>query len=140
MQFLTNRFCIFMFELKDVESEEVITMETQSSSFIFWGILLALFWLGIFVIPRILLRRAISQVIRIFRGSHSLCSENAKTVDELGLAPPSLTERLFKPRDYKPYALQFLIRAGLVRVSGEGRMCLLENKTAEFVTANRLGE
>jgi hypothetical protein len=104
-------------------------MEAISTSYLlFWMVLLALFWMGFFVIPRILLRRAISQVISIFRKNHSLCSESPKTVDELGLAPRSLFERFFKPRDYKPYGLQLLINAGIVYRTEDGKLCLLEEK------------
>ncbi len=103
-------------------------MEANTSRLLFWIILLTVFWLGLFVLPRLLLRRAILQVIRIFRDSHSLCSETPKTANELGLASQSMMDRLFRPRDYKPYALQLLVRSGMVRLSGEGKMCLLEDK------------
>jgi hypothetical protein len=107
-------------------------LETQSLRPFFWVILLALFWLGLFVIPRTLLRRAISQVISIFRRSHALCSESPKTADELGLVPQSLMNRFFKLRDYKPYALQFLVKAGVVRQTGNGKLCLVDKRATEF--------
>jgi hypothetical protein len=108
-------------------------METESVNIIYWVILFTLFWLGLFVIPRILLRRAFSQVISIFRRNHSLCTETPKTVDELGLAPKSLMDRMLKPRDYKPYALQVLIRAGVVRLTENGKVYLLEERAVEFL-------
>jgi hypothetical protein len=109
-------------------------METISTSYLlFWIVLLTLFWMGFFVIPRILLRRAISQVIRIFRNHHSLCSESPKTIDELGLTPQSLMDRLVKPRDYKPYGLQVLINAGVVHRTQEGKLCLLEERLPELL-------
>ncbi len=111
-------------------------METNTSTLLFWVILLAFFWLGIFVIPNLLLRQAVSQVLDIFRQSHSLCSESPKTANELGLVPPSLVGRLFKRRDYKPYALQLLIKSGMVRLTREGKMCLLENKLPGFQRSN----
>jgi hypothetical protein len=114
--------------LKNVKDEEAIVMETASVNPLYLVILLMLFWLGFFVIPSLMLRRAISQVIRIFRRNHSLCSESPKTVGELGLAPQGLMDRLFKPRDYKPYALQFLARAGAVRQTEDGKLCLVEEK------------
>jgi hypothetical protein len=110
-----------------------IAMETVSTSYLlFWMVLLTLFLMGFFVIPRILLRRAISQVVRIFRDHHSLCSEIPKTVEELGLTPQSLMDRLIKPRDYKPYALQVLINAGVIRQGKEGKLCLLEEGLPEL--------
>jgi hypothetical protein len=119
--------------LKNVKKEEAIVMETALVNSLYLAILFILFWLGLFVIPRILLRRAISQVISIFRRSHSLCSESPKTVDELGLAPQSLMNRLFKLRDYKPYALQFLVKAGIVRQTEGGKLCLAEEKLPQLL-------
>ncbi len=112
-------------------------MVPHASSLLFWLILLAFFWMGLFVIPQLLLRRAIMDVVRIFRHSHSLCSENPKTAEELGLMPQSPMDRLFKSRDYKPYALQWLIKSGMVRLTGEGKMCLWEDKSPEFQQTNR---
>ncbi len=98
------------------------------SVFILWMILLVLFYVGFVIIPRLLLRQAVSQIVERFRQSHSLCSESPKTADELGLGPQSLTDRLFRFRDYRPYALQVLIKFGIVRLTQEGKMCLLEDK------------
>ncbi len=112
-------------------------METVSVNLISVAILLTLVWLGLFVIPIYLFRRAIFQVVRIFRISHSLCSETPKRVEELGLTPPTLTERLTKSRDYKPYALQFLLKSGVVQQDQDGSLCLLEGKLDEFLHGNR---
>ncbi len=100
-------------------------------------ILLALFWIGLFVIPWVLLKRAILQGVSIFQKSHSLCSESPKTAAELGLARQSLTDRLFKARDYKPYALQLLIKSGMVRLTEAGKMCLMEDKVPNFLKTNK---
>ncbi len=115
-------------------------METGSANVISLMVLFMFFWLGLFVIPGLLLRKAISQVISVFRRNHSFCTETPKTIEELGLAPQNQLNGFFKARDYKPYALQVLIRAGVVRLGEEGKMCLLEDKTSEFLTANRIRE
>ncbi len=107
-------------------------MEPNSANFLFWMMLLTFFWIGLFVIPQLMLRRAVFEVLNIFRQSHSLCSESPKTVDELGLTSQSLTVGLFKPRDYKPYALQILIKSGMVRHTEEDKMCLWDDRISEF--------
>ncbi len=107
-------------------------MEPNSANLLFWMMLLTFFWIGLFLIPQMMLRRAVLEVLNIFHQSHSLCSENPKTVDELGLTSQSLTGGLFKPRDYKPYALQMLIKSGMVRLTGEGKMCLWDDKLSEL--------
>ena len=92
--------------------------------------LLTLSLLVVFFIQGLLVRRAAFQVVRIFRENQSLCSQWPKRVEELGLQSPGFIDRMFKPRDYKPYALQALISAGTVRVRDDGRVCLLEDKEA----------
>lgn len=91
-------------------------------------ILLILAFLVAFRIQAFLMKRAVTQVIDRFQRNHTLCSQGSKTVHELGLQPPTLFERLFKPRDYKPYALQILIMIGVVRFTDDDKMCLLEKK------------
>lgn len=113
-------------------------MEINQTSLIFWMVLFALFWLGVFVLPAFRLKRAILQVIRIFTREQSFCFNNSKTVNELGLAPPPIWDRLFKMRDFKPFAVQVLIRAGVIHLSDDGKMCMRENKAAEFLAANSL--
>jgi hypothetical protein len=54
------------------------------------------------------------------------------TADQLGLQPPTFFERLFKPRDYKPYALQMLIRTGAVLFTDNNKMCLMERRFQEI--------
>ncbi len=75
-----------------------------------------------------LVKRATFQVIDRFCSYKALNAKKARKVEELGLASPDIFQRLFRPRDYKPYALQVLSRAGLIRVTGEGRLYLMEEK------------
>jgi len=96
-------------------------------------ILMGLFFLAALRMQAFLMKRAVSQVVDRFRANHSLCSQGAKTVVELGLQPPNFWQRLCKPRDYKPYALRMLIQAGAVRLSdNDNKMCLLEQKLQNF--------
>ena len=88
--------------------------------------------MAIFVIPRWLLRRAVRQVIRIFREYNATDSKNAKTIDELGLRPPSVMERMMRRRDYKPHALNALMQAGIIQATEDGKLYLSEEKLAEF--------
>ena len=74
-------------------------MEINETSLIFWVALFALFWLGVFVLPMFRLKRAIVQVIGIFRREQSFCFNNSKTENELGLAPPPFWDRFLKLRD-----------------------------------------
>jgi len=88
--------------------------------------------LGLFFIPRWLVRRASHQVIKIFRKHNATDSKTARTVDELGLRPPNMFQRLGQRRDYKPHALNALMQAGIIQVTEDGRLYLSEEKLSEF--------
>jgi hypothetical protein len=81
-----------------------------------------------FVIPGWRLQRAIRQVIKIFRKHNATDVKNAKTDNELGLRPLGILERMWRLRDYKPYALTVMMKAGVVRQTEDGRLYLSEEK------------
>lgn len=95
---------------------------------LFWVILIALFILFVFVVPQWLLMRNVPKVIRLFRENNAVGAHNAKTIEELGLKSKSMFERAFRMRDYKPRALQFLIRVTIVDMTEEGKVYLDEDK------------
>jgi len=108
------------------------------SSVLFVLIILAIFGITLFILPRFMLKRAMSQVIRVFRAHRSLSKENAKTVEELGLKSHSFMERFMKPRDYKPYAIQILARQGILCQTEDGRFYLSEEKFNELLQQKKL--
>ena len=81
-------------------------------------------------VPRWFMTRALSKVIRIFRENNAINEKNARTVDELGLTPPTFTQRLSKMRDYKPQALDLLRRADIVQMTEDGKLYLSEDRLA----------
>jgi len=83
------------------------------------------------VIPRWRLKRAIRQVIRIFRKHNATDAKNAKTIDELGLRPRGFIQGMFRGRDYKPYALGGLMNTGVIQQTEDGRFYLSEEKLME---------
>ena len=108
------------------------------SSVLFVLIILAIFGITLFILPRFMLKRAMSQVIRIFRGHRSLSKENAKTMEELGLKPHGFMERFMKHRDYKPYAIQLLAKQGILCRTEDGRLYLSEEKLNELLQQKKL--
>ena len=94
--------------------------------FILLIIILAI--LGFFVLPRIRIRRAVSQVVAIFEHNNALDARSAKTIDELGLRTPTFLEGMLRIRDFKPYALQILMNAEVVRQTDGGRLYLSQDK------------
>jgi hypothetical protein len=83
---------------------------------------------GFFVLPRIRIRRAVDQVMAIFERNNAVDVRSAKTVDELGLRPPTFLEGMLRMRDFKPYALQILMHTEVVRQTDGGRLYLAQNR------------
>ena len=73
-------------------------------------------------------RRSISKVVEIFRQHNALGISDAKTVEELGLEKPDFVKRVVRGRDFRQYALQILIKRGVIYVTEDGRLYMLENK------------
>ena len=80
------------------------------------------------VIPLMMNKRAVIQVVKRLRKHQALDIQSAKTVEEVGLQPLSFQERMLRFRDYKPAALQGLIRTGIVQITEDGRVYLSEQK------------
>ncbi len=88
-------------------------------------------FLGLFVVPRFMLKRALKKVIKVFRDLNATDLKNAKTLEELGLKPRSFLDGMFKLRDYRPYALDLLRKAEIVKVTEDGKLYLLEVRLQE---------
>ncbi|HEX7364129.1 MAG TPA: hypothetical protein VF366_03070 [Dehalococcoidia bacterium] len=89
-------------------------------------LLTALMLIVIFVLPQIMLRRAISSVIRIFRQSKAADAQNARTIDELGLRPKSMIQAVFRGAQYKTTALLVLRNATVIQSTEDGKLYLSE--------------
>jgi len=95
-------------------------------------ILVVLFFVALVVVGAIVsrwrMKRAMREVIRIFREQNATSSRNAKVIDELGLRPTGMLGGMFKGRDYKQYALSLLIKADIVQTTEDGKLHLSEDK------------
>ena len=98
---------------------------------------LALFFIimiaALFIVTRVMMRRAIKQVVEAFRVHNAWRAENAKTQGELGLNPLTFAQRITKTRDYKPMALRMLVKEGVIILTDDGRMYIVEEKMNEFL-------
>jgi len=93
---------------------------------------------ALFVIPVLMTRWAARRVIKIFRRHNAVSAGDARTAEELGLAPLGFLDRLMRPRDYKPQALRFLKESGVVQSTPDGRLYLSEIKAAEGLRCGAL--
>jgi hypothetical protein len=101
--------------------------ENNSRVFLFLIFMIIAFG-GVLYIRTFLTRRAIFKVIKIFYQHNALGIEGAKTVYELGLERPDFFQRMTRPRDYKQYALQILIKRGIILENEDGRMYMVEER------------
>ena len=91
-------------------------------------LVIVLLGLAVLVIPRWRIKRAIPQVIQMFRDHNAIGIKNAKAEEELGFKRRSMLEGMFMPRDYKPYALTALIRMEIIQMTEDGKLYLAEDK------------
>ncbi len=102
---------------------------------LFFILLLAIAYFG----TGILVRRATRAVIRAFRESEAVTSEKAMTAQALNLLPKGIFQ--FRGlRDYKPAALQNLIKHEIVLVTDDGRLYLSEDALFQSGIEERIGK
>ncbi|MFH1088171.1 MAG: hypothetical protein V1737_06285 [Chloroflexota bacterium] len=96
-------------------------------------VLILLFIVVWLILPRWRMRRAVRRVVAIFQQNHATHLKGAMTPQQLGLRMPrGLVQRMLFGVDYKAYAFQGLIQAGIVRATDDGRYYLLEEKAAQI--------
>lgn len=83
---------------------------------------------GSFYVRALLTRRAIFKVVEIFYRHQALAVKGAKTQGDLGLERPDFVQRMMKPRDYKQYALQILIKREIILQDEEGKLYMAEER------------
>jgi len=86
--------------------------------------------LGLWVIPQILLKRAVNQVLCRFRENKALSVKTAKTAEELNLVPRGIFEGMLQGRDYKPYALDMMKKGKIILTTEDEKLYLSEEKLA----------
>jgi hypothetical protein len=92
---------------------------------------------GSLYVRTLLTRRAIFKVIEMFYQHHALTMKGAKTRHELGLERPDLLQRMMKPRDYKQYALQILIKREIILEDEQGNLYMVEERLDQNLRSKR---
>jgi len=91
--------------------------------------MMAVFILGVYVLPQWRFKRAVRQVVAIFRQHGATSLRGAKTLDELGLnIRRSFLQSLLRGRDFKTHALDALLRGQIVQQADENRFYLLDDR------------
>jgi hypothetical protein len=100
---------------------------TQGYNILLFLIFIILTLAGILFLYGFQSKRALFKVIGIFCQHEALGIKDAKTLRELGLESPDFFQKMVRPRDYKQYALQILIKRGMVSVTEAGKLYLVED-------------
>jgi len=88
--------------------------------------------LAVIFLPAFMLRRAVKQTINILKKANALSPENARPLKELGLEQKNFLQRIGRIRDYKPMAVQTLANMGIVVVTEDSRIYLIESRLNEL--------
>ncbi len=81
-------------------------------------------------LTRFFARKATRDVVLLFRARGAISPKTATTAEELKLVRAGVFQGVFKLRDYRPDALHLLVRANIIRATGEGRLYLSEDELA----------
>ena len=88
-------------------------------------------------VPQLLIKRAFRQVVRNFRRNYATSPSAAKTLDELRLKPPDIVQQILNTRDYKPVALDTLIKTGVVIPTEGNKYYLSEEQLSVSVVCKK---
>jgi hypothetical protein len=94
---------------------------------------------GALFLRTFLARRAIFKVIEIFYQHNALGMSSAKTLHELGLERRDFFQRMTRPRDYKQYALQVLIKRGIIEQNEDGKVYMVAERLDQNLKSKRNG-
>ena len=83
-------------------------------------------------IQRLLMKRALNQVVAIFKANQATTTETARTLQELNLEPPGFLKRAAAFRDYKYRIVGSLVSAGIVIVTEDQKYYLSRQELARF--------
>jgi hypothetical protein len=113
----------------DQENKEK-TLDDSTRAIILMVLILLLLMAVALVLSRVLLKRAISRVIKNFRDKNALNPAGALSAEELGFKSRGLLQ-FGMMRDYKPMALQLLMRGEIVQQTEDGRLFLSEDRLSQ---------
>ena len=83
------------------------------------------------VMSRYLIRKAVRDVVTLFRRLGATGPESGRTAQEIGLARAGMFDGMFKLRDYRPDALLMLGQAKIIKATEDGRFYLSEEDLAD---------
>jgi hypothetical protein len=111
-------------------------MPENLNTVLFFIIAIVVF-VGILLIGTFRARKAMSKIIAVFYHHDALDVNGAMTLRELGLERPDFVQRMMKLRDYRQYALQILIKQGVINATEDGRLYMVESNLDQRLRSKR---
>ena len=97
-----------------------------------WVAVIVVFIVVYYAASMFTIKRNVVKVIKVFEEKNALTAKTAASAESLGIRKQGFLERAIKMRDNKIYALQFLISAGIVITTSDGKYYLNKKKMAAF--------
>jgi len=106
-------------------------LEIQAVFYFF--LVIAAFLALMYITNMFFIRRANIKLVKAFREKGALEPQHAVSKAELGIKPQGIMDRLIKPRDFRPLALDFLLQTGVVKIIEDGEsMYLSEDRLSSL--------
>lgn len=86
-----------------------------------------------FVVPQLLIKRAVPSVIKLLREHEALSEDKARSMEELGLVRKMFSMQRLGTRDYRPKAMQLLQQLEVVKADLGGNVYLDETQLAKTI-------
>ncbi len=112
--------------------------DKQTSAILIFILVIVLLLVVAFLGSNILTKRALKAVIKLFRAFNALTPETAQYAQDIGLKNRGMFQ-MRGLRDYKPAALQFLMKHEIVKATEDGKLFLSEESLAQTEMETRIG-
>jgi hypothetical protein len=86
--------------------------------------------ISVIFVSGLMSRRTVQALFKLFREAQALSPETARFAEEIGFKGRSILNFMVV-RDYKPQALQLLIKENIIQVTEGGRLFLSEQTLAD---------
>jgi len=97
-----------------------------------WIAVIVVFFVVYYAASMFTIKRNVVKVIRVFEEKNALAAKAAVSSEGLGIRKQGFLERAVKRRDNRIHAMRFLLSAGIVITTSDGRYYLSKKKMAAF--------
>ena len=97
-----------------------------------WIAIIVVFIVVYYAASMFTIKRNVVKVIKVFEEKNALAAKTAVSGESLGIRKQCFLDRAVKRRDNRIHALKFMVDAGVVSITSDGRYYLSKKKMAAF--------